>query len=51
MWDYVVFDKDLPIKPKEKKKEENKKFKKKNQPEVLDELDKHRRPLQKVNIQ
>ncbi|XP_053390368.1 chromosome transmission fidelity protein 18 homolog, partial [Mercenaria mercenaria] len=50
MWDYVVFDKELPIKPKEKKKEENKKFKKKNQPEVLEELDKHRRPLQKVAL-
>ncbi|KAH3863571.1 hypothetical protein DPMN_026560, partial [Dreissena polymorpha] len=48
MWDYVVFNKDLPLKIKEKKKEEPKKFKKKNQPEVLDELDKHLRPLQKA---
>lgn len=50
MWDYVVFGKDLPLKPKdkkEKKKEDNKK-KKKLQFEVQDELDQYHRPVQKV---
>lgn len=49
MWDYVVFDKELPVK-QNKKKEEPKKFKKKNRLEVNEELDKYKRPLQKVAL-
>ena len=41
-----MFGKEIVIKNKDKKEE--KKFKKKNEPAVLDELDKHKRPLQKV---
>ena len=48
LWDYVVFGKELPIKKKDKK-EEQKKYKKKNEPAVSDELDPYKRPLQKVN--
>ncbi|KAL4241036.1 hypothetical protein ACF0H5_001814 [Mactra antiquata] len=54
MWDYVVFDKELPLrlkdKKKDKKKEENKKYKKWNQPEVSEELDDHNRPQQKIAL-
>ena len=48
LWDYLVFGKEMVIKNKEKK-EDQKKYKKKNEPAVLEELDKHKRPLQKVN--
>lgn len=48
LWDYLVFGKEMAIKNKEKK-EDQKKYKKKNEPAVLEELDKHKRPLQKVN--
>jgi len=53
MWDYVVFDKELPIKPKDKKKEEQQKnkkgqFQKKPQFEMLNELDQYHRPAHKV---
>ena len=43
-----MFGKEMVIKNKEKK-EDQKKYKKKNEPAVLEELDKHKRPLQKVN--
>ena len=46
-----MFGKELVVKNKEKKEEKKKfesKFKKKNEPALLDELDKHKRPLQKV---
>ncbi|XP_052817261.1 chromosome transmission fidelity protein 18 homolog [Mya arenaria] len=49
MWDYVVFGKELPVKLKEKKKEDFKK-KKWGQPDIQEELDKHHRPLQKVAL-
>ncbi|KAL3877809.1 hypothetical protein ACJMK2_035456 [Sinanodonta woodiana] len=47
LWDYVVFGKEISLKTKEKKAvKENKK--KKFQPQVLEELDKLNRPLQKI---
>ncbi|KAK3609804.1 hypothetical protein CHS0354_029843 [Potamilus streckersoni] len=47
LWDYVVFGKEINLKTKEKKAvKENKK--KKFQPQVLEELDKLKRPLQKI---
>ncbi|VDI30305.1 chromosome transmission fidelity protein 18 [Mytilus galloprovincialis] len=46
LWDFVVFGKDMPIKAKEKKKPVKEVKWKKNQIEVLDELDKLNRPKQ-----
>ncbi|XP_071128877.1 chromosome transmission fidelity protein 18 homolog [Mytilus edulis] len=46
LWDFVVFGKDIPIKAKEKKKPVKEVKWKKNQIEVLDELDKLNRPKQ-----
>lgn len=48
LWDFVVFGKDIPIKTKEKKKPVKEVKWKKNQIEVLDELDKLNRPKQTV---
>lgn len=52
LWDYVVFGKDVKLKKKEmsKKGKEKEPKKKKFLPEVIDELDKHNRPVQKVCI-
>ncbi|KAL5018093.1 hypothetical protein ScPMuIL_003815 [Solemya velum] len=49
LWDYVVFGKELKVRNKKKEKE-TKVFKKKNIPEVTDELDNHSRPLQRVML-
>ncbi|XP_056018073.1 chromosome transmission fidelity protein 18 homolog [Ostrea edulis] len=50
LWDYVVFGKDVKLRKKEvsKKEKEKEHKKKKFLPEVIDELDKHNRPVQKV---
>ncbi|XP_062607136.1 chromosome transmission fidelity protein 18 homolog [Saccostrea cucullata] len=50
LWDYVVFGKDVRLKKKEvtKKEKEKDQKKKKFLPEVIDELDKHNRPVQKL---
>lgn len=50
LWDYVVFGKDVKLKKKEmsKKGKEKEQKKKKFLPEVIDELDKHNRPVQKI---
>jgi len=50
LWDHVVFDKEVPIKQKDKKKTNMDMKKKKWQPEVMEELDKLNRPVQKVYI-
>ena len=46
----MVFNKELPVKNKDKKKEDPKKLKWKFQPQILDELDKHNRPTQLVKV-
>lgn len=51
LWDYVVFDKELPKVKKDKKVQEKNAFKKKKfQPDILEVLDKHKRPEQKVHV-
>ncbi|KAJ8318400.1 hypothetical protein KUTeg_003491 [Tegillarca granosa] len=50
LWDYVVFGKELNIKNKDKKKQNKDNKKKKYQPEVMDELDKYNRPVQKIAL-
>nr|XP_022313340.1 chromosome transmission fidelity protein 18 homolog [Crassostrea virginica] len=50
LWDYVVFGKDVKLRKKEMSKKEKEKDQKKKKflPEVIDELDKHNRPVQKI---
>ena len=53
-WDHVVFDKELkPKKPEKEDKKQEKDGQKKffKPPEVVDELDEHNRPMQKVILE